>query len=365
MEPILPVPDVLPLPAPLWLLEFLLVFTFICHLVPMNFLFGGGILAAISHARGSKSENHGRLARRLFELLPTAIAFAVTLGIAPLLFVQVLYGQFVYSSSILMANAWFWVVPLLIAGYYMAYLLRFKWDSLTGMRSGIVWVMVLIFTWIGFIYSNNFTLMLRPDVWAAHYFANPASGQLNWADPALYPRYLHMLVGAVAVAGIWIMIIGLRRKSGDVAWSNWAVAYGARMFMHATLLNVIIGFWFLVALPKRVMMIFMGENMTATILLFAAIVLTAVAWVLIQRASKKPDSRTPAVAGAIALLGVLAMMAVMRQQLRTAYLAPYFTLDELQVAPQWDVLGLFAVTLVICLGVVAWLIKVMLRAKPA
>jgi len=365
MQPIVPVPDILPLPAPVWLLEFLLVFTFVLHLVPMNFLFGGGILAALSHARGAKSENHGRLARRLFELFPTVIAFTVTLGIAPLLFVQVLYGQFVYSSSILMANAWFWVVPLLIGGYYLAYTLRFKWESLTGMRSGMIWVMVLIFTWLGFIYSNNFTLMLRPDTWAAHYFANTASGQLNWTDPALYPRYLHMLIGAVAVAGIWIMIIGLRRRSGDAEWSGWAVTYGAKMFMHSTLLNIIVGFWFLVALPKRVMMIFMGENMTATIILFAALVLTAVAWVLIQRASKRPDSRGTAVTGAITLLGVLGLMAVMRQQLRTAYLAPYFTLDELQVAPQWDVLGLFIATLLICVGAVAWLIRVILRAKPA
>ena len=134
MGPIVPAPDVMPLPAPVGLMEFLLVFTFILHLVPMNFLFGGGLLAAISHMRAGKDERHLRLARRLLELLPVVIAFTVTLGVAPLLFVQVLYGQFLYSSSILMANAWFLVVPALMIGYYIAYLLKFKWESLAGMR---------------------------------------------------------------------------------------------------------------------------------------------------------------------------------------------------------------------------------------
>jgi hypothetical protein len=364
MNPIVPAPDVLPLPAPVWLLEFLLVFTFILHLVPMNFLFGGGLLAAFSHLRAKNDPRHERLARRLAELMPTVIAFTVTLGVAPLLFVQALYGQFAYSSSILMANAWFAVVPLLIVAYYLAYLIRFKWTDLGGLRTGLAWIVAGIVAAIGFIYSNNFSLMLRPDTWAAHYFADPASGSLNWSDPALYPRYLHMLVGAVAVAGVWFLILGVRRRSGDVAWSKWAVQYGARIFIYATLVNIIIGFWFLVALPKEVMMIFMGQNLTATILLIASLVLTAGAWMLLRKAARAEDPRKPAVVGVAHVLGILVLMAIMRQQVRTAYLEPCFRLDSVAVKPQWDVFALFAVTLVIGLAVLAWLIKIALGARP-
>jgi hypothetical protein len=330
----------------------------------MNFLFGGSILAAISHKRGGKDPNHMQLAQRIYKLLPAVVAFTVTLGVAPLLFVQVLYGHLVYSSSILMANPWFLVIGELLVAYYLIYLLRFKWDSLTGMRLGIVWLVALIIAVIGFTYSNNFTLMLRPESWAAHYFANPASGSLNWSDPMLYPRYLHMLVGAVAVAGLWIMLLGWRRKKADTEWSGWAVTYGAKMFMHATLLNVLIGLWFLMALPKAQMMIYMGKNMTATILLTVSFLLTALAWFMVRKVSKTPSARGPAVIGSALVLIILVTMAIMRHQLRTSFLDPYFRLEQLQVAPQWDVFAMFAVSLVIGLVVVAWLIRAVMRAKP-
>lgn len=365
MNPIVPSPDVLPLPAPVWLLEFLLVFTFIAHVVPMNLLFGGGFLAAISHMLAKKDKRHEFLARRISQLMPVVIAFTVTLGVAPLLFVQVLYGQMVYSSSILMANAWFWVVPLVIIIYYLAYLLAFKWDSLAGMRPAVAWIIAILVAVIGFIYSNNFTLMLRPEIWASHYFKDTAGGTLNWNDPSLYPRYLHMLFGAVAVAGLWIMILGVRGKSGDADWSKWSRTYGAKIFMHSTLANIFIGFWFLLALPEPVRMIFMGKNPMATGMLMLGLLLTVAAWILISKASRAEHPKAAAWTGAVLLLGVLSCMAVMRQMVRTASLDPYFKLSELQSQPQWGVFAIFAVTLLIGLGVVIWMVRVVMHAKPS
>jgi len=364
MNPIVPNPDVLPLPAPVWLLEFLLVFTFIAHVVPMNILFGGGFLAAISHLLAKKDARHERLARRISVLMPTVIAFTVTLGVAPLLFLQVLYGQLMYSSSILMANAWFWVIPIVIIFYYLAYLLRFKWDSLAGLRPLLAWVIAILIATVGFIYSNNFTLMLRPETWGAHYFANPSGGQLNWTDPTLYPRYLHMLFGALAVAGLWVMILGVRGKSGDAEWSRWAVKYGAKIFMHGTLMNVLTGFWFFLVLPSRVRLIFMGGNTTATAVFFVAMLATVAAWLLINKASRAENFRSPAIVGSVVLLGVIALMAVMRHQVRIAYLEPYFKLEQLQSSPQWGPFVMFGITLVVGLVLVVWLIRAVLRAEP-
>ncbi len=360
MDSPIPLPDVLPLPGPVWLLQFLLVFTFILHVVPMNLLFGGGILAAISHIRAGKDPNHARLARRISELMPIAISFAVTLGVAPLLFVQVLYGHLLYSSSILMANAWFLVIPLVILGYYGAYLLRFRWERLGSRRAVVAWGLAILFATVGFIYSNNFTLMLQPETWQAHYFENPAGGALNWSDPSLYPRYLHMLIGAVAVAGVWILIIGVRRRSGDVEWSNWASRYGGRWFAQATSLNIIVGFWFMLSVPRRVTLIFMGGDAVATGAFVGSLACIGAAFMFIGKASRHPDRRT-CFLGTGFLLAVLALMAVMRHQMRTAYLEPYFRLEQLQVEPQWGVFALFVLVLLIGLGLVGWMVSVILR----
>jgi hypothetical protein len=325
---------------------------------------GGGILTAISQIISCKNPHHARLAKRISELMPTVVAFTVTLGVAPLLFVQVLYGHLLYSSSILMANAWFMVIPLVVLGYYGVYLLRFRWEKLGGHRSWMAWVVAALFAVVGFIYTNNFTLMLRPEAWLPHYLESPATGHLNWSDASVYPRYLHMLFGTLAVAGVWFMIIGARKKSGDIEWSNWLWRYGVRVFTLATALNIIIGFWFMLAVPRNVLMIFMGESAVATGAFIASLACLLAAFGFLHAASRRQSCRG-AYIGVGWVLAVVALMAVMRQEMRAAYLETYFRLGELQAAPQWDVFGVFAVTLLIGLGVLAWLISVVLRAQSS
>ncbi|MFC1557116.1 hypothetical protein ACFL6I_06740 [candidate division KSB1 bacterium] len=365
METIIPTPDSLPLPAPAWLLLFLLIFTFILHVLFMNCLFGGTLVAAFSHFKGKRDPNHEQLAKKIYSFMPPVIAFTVNLGVAPLLFVQVLYGHLIYSSSILMAFAWFAVIPLLILGYYGAYLLRFRWEKLTETRTLITWLVAAIFAVIGFIYVNNLSLMLRPETWADHYFQNPATGKLNWSDSQVYPRYLHFLLGAVAVSGLWIMIIGARRKSGDASWSQWTIAYGSKIFFYATAINIAAGLWLLLILPKRVMMIFMGENMMATALFGVAFLLTIAVLFIIRKAGRIEDGRKLTYVGASHVLLILVFMAIMRELLRQAYLEPYFRLDQLPSEPQWTVFFIFVILLIIGLAVLGWMVTVVWKDKES
>ena len=127
MTPIIPLADPLPQPAPAWLLWALLQLTFFLHLLAMNVVLGGSIL--VLHWRASRrkegAEHRAEITRVFARALPVAIAAAVTLGVAPLLFVQVLYGRLFLPSSVLMAWWWLAVVPLIILAYYGAYALAF------------------------------------------------------------------------------------------------------------------------------------------------------------------------------------------------------------------------------------------------
>jgi hypothetical protein len=140
------------------------------------------------------------------------------------------------------------------------------------------------------------------------------------------------------------------------------VRYGGRVFTYATLLNIVVGFWFMVTVPRRAMMIFMGKNSLATVAFVVSFVLIMGALHLLGRASRRQASR-PATLGAGILVVVLALMAVMRQEMRTAYLEPYFHVGQLQAQPQWGAFVLFAVTLLAGLAAVAWLVRVVLTAK--
>ena len=120
MDPsaLIPTPDTLPVSWG-WF-KLLLILTLFLHIILMNVMLGTGVIALVDHFRGKSDLDP--LNREISRKLPLAIAFTVNFGIAPLLFVQVLYGHFLYASSVLMANFWLFIIGLLITGYYMAYI---------------------------------------------------------------------------------------------------------------------------------------------------------------------------------------------------------------------------------------------------
>ena len=116
MNPALvPAVDPTPIPGPTWLFHFLLVFTFILHAVFMNLALGGTLLAAVGQilSGGRAGDPRTALAQRLMGVNAYGISFAITTGIAPLLFVQVLYQQYFYTATILIAWVWLLFLGLL------------------------------------------------------------------------------------------------------------------------------------------------------------------------------------------------------------------------------------------------------------
>ncbi len=117
----LPIPhvDPMPLPGPVWLFVALLLVVFTLHVAAMNSALGGGLWALWNYLRGrhAQHEYSRRLANELSQMLPTFLAFTVTLGVAALLFVQVLFGNFLYTSSILIGSFWLLVIPLVMVAY--------------------------------------------------------------------------------------------------------------------------------------------------------------------------------------------------------------------------------------------------------
>lgn len=188
MMPIMPLPDAVPVPAPIWLVHFLLLLTFTLHLVPMSFTLGGGILAAVAAFRGRQDENQRRLSQVLSRALPPATAFAITTGVAPLLFVQVVYGQLFYTSSVLMAWLWLGVVPLLIAGYYGYYACALAPRVLGKHQPWVAAASAVAFVAVGTLWVMNVLLMLSPEKWSGIYARSTAGLYVNLADPAVWPE---------------------------------------------------------------------------------------------------------------------------------------------------------------------------------
>lgn len=358
----IPSPDPLPLPAPAWLLAALLLLTFFLHLVPMNLLLGGSIVGAVARLRG-RSADATKLAAAITRALPTLIAATVTFGVAPLLFVQTLYGRVFFPSAILMAWLWLAVIPLVMTAYYGAYAMAFREKAGKGVAAMGIGI-ALIFLSIAFIYSNNMSLMLQPERFLPFYTADARGIHLDVGDVALFPRYLHMLLGAIAIAGLGVAIYGRWCEKTDHEHGVWAMRFGALWFSGATALNVVVGFWWLLALPREVMVRFMARSATATGSIAIGAVAGIVALLLGAMASRAAEPRPLVMPAVVSTVLTLIAMIIARDEVRKAMLEAAGFRSASWVEPQWGVIAVFAVLLVAAFATTIWMIAIVVR-RPA
>ncbi len=358
----IPNPDPMPLPAPVWLLRALLLFTFFLHVLFMNCLLGGTVVALVCMTRRKSSLFSARLAGDLGHLLPSVFAFTITLGVAPLLFLQVMYGQFLYTSSILIGVAWLSIIGLVVLAYYGVYFFSMKGHEQHGKATAVLTVVVLLLAAVAFIYSNNFTLMLTPERWLGLYHSNARGWHMNWSEPSLVPRYLHFVFGALAVSGLGLVVMGLRKQEHE--YHQWLTEQGSLLFTGATILNFGVGFWFLAKLPKAALFAFVGGNGLATALLGVGLLLplAAVAHLIMAKGSKSPH-RLMVIGVGCGVLTVAAMI-VLRDILRNLSLAPNFSPNQLPGAPQWGTILLFVLFFLAGLATLYYMLrKVALAAR--
>ncbi len=363
MTPVIPLADPLPQPAPPGLLWALLQLTFLLHLVAMNVVLGGSILALHWRlSRRAEGASHRAVLLAFFaKALPVAVAAAVTLGVAPLLFVQVLYGRLFFTSSILMAWLWLAVVPLVILAYSGAYLLAFRGEARRRWARGVSGLVALLLAAVAFLQVSNATRALRPDGFLETYRASGRGLSLNLGDPTFWPRYLHVLLGAVAVAALGTALYGVLRRAPDPAFAAWAVRRGTAVFAVATSANVFVGMLFLLAQPKPVLIRLVGGDARAMTLLALGILLgIAVAGLALLALGVKNAVR--AVWGQVGLLGAtLVVMVLLRDELRRLALRDAGFEHPAWVATQWAPLVAFGVLLAAAVTTIAWMARALAR----
>jgi len=321
----------------------------VLHLLAMNAALGGGLIAALA---SFGSESRRRLAGQVATQVPSLIAATITLGVAVLLFAQVLYGQALYTSSIVMAWPWLGVLVLLVIAYYAFYRSAFRAKSPVGVPPLILGAAALLLVVIAFLFTSNMTLALTPEKWAPRHLADPSGWNLNLDEPTLIPRYLHFLIASIAVGGLLVVVLGLIGWSREPDRARETVRIGGRWFMFATMAQILGGFWFLMALPREQMLLFMGKNLPATVLFALGLLGSVLAIVVMARAIRAERPHRPAVA-AMAITGlVIVFMVIMRDILRDSYLAPHLRPAEFAVQTQWGPLLIF-LTLFLA-GVALW-----------
>lgn len=149
-----------------------------------------------------------------------------------------------------------------------------------AVRTALFAASILGLLYVGWMFSNNMTIMLQPETWLKYF--NTDGAFLNWSDPVIYPRFLHFMTGALAIGGLFVALLGQVRTNDDM------IDTGMLWFTRATLINLAVGIWFLAALPQDILLAFMGRNIPATGTLVASLI--AAAFMLIAGFKKNRKS---------------------------------------------------------------------------
>lgn len=348
----------IPFPSPLWLLITLLIAGFFLHVIPMNVALGSGLISGLLMLKNGDDPNHygTRIARSLIMSLPVFISFAITQGIVPLLFLQLVYGPLYYTSSVIIAWPWLLLLVVLLTGYYLTYVAKSNIDKI-GKNTG--WLLILVtvlFAGVGFMFTNNMTLMLTPDRWDALMETSRYGWVLNLTDPQVLPRFLHFFLAAFAVTGLAIGCFGLYWKSREEGYGKWLIQTGSAIYLAITLIQLGVGGWFLMALPREVMLNYMGHDTLGTIMFGGSMVFSILSILFLLPAWKNGSGG--AFKGGLVSAGLtIILMVVMRHLLRVYFTADFFDPATVPVQTQWDLLIAFLITAVITVFYVIWLAK--------
>ena len=247
---LIPALDAAGLPGPPWLFHVLLVFTFFLHLVFMNLTLGGTLLAAFSHMRsgGRKDDYRGVLSGRLMAINNYGISLTITTGVAPLLFIQLIYQPFFYSATILLAPLWLSMLLLLTVGYYSAYLYKFRGAPARGQGGGLwLGLSAVMFLAIAMIHVAVHLVHAQPEKWGA--LADGAWCVL--ADPTYWPRLLHFVLAGIGFSALVTAWWAVRRvgEGIEVAINTDIARWAWRWALWTTVFQVVDGFVLLAVLP--------------------------------------------------------------------------------------------------------------------
>lgn len=360
-----PVADPIPLPAPVWLIKALSLLTLGLHFTAVMTLVGSLLLVVILNARGrtKKDQNTVQASHAVAKHLPAVMTYVINLGVPPLLFLQVLYGRQIYSSSVLIGTFWISVIGLLMLGYWLIYRTVHAIEH-SKPAWPIALASLLLVMGIGQIYAWNMTLMLRPEVWSEMYSASPLGTRPVTGDPTTTPRWLFVMAGGPLLGGLWAALLSVISHQRDEVRAILRKS-GSSLAVVGGVLMLLAGYRVVSTQPAQVLQDVAGSPMHNISLIACGTAIVLATLVAAAQFAAKRSSGWVASVGVVCGFLAATTAGIVRDGIRDfTLLAKGFDVNAQAVYPNWSVLAVFLLLFVIMLFIVVWLLMVMRQAKP-
>lgn len=359
MTPILPSMDILGLPGPTWLLRSLMALTLGLHWFFLAGTLGGLVVLLLARRRPSDDEAARLIESSLAPHLPFSLALALTMGVAPLLFVQVLYGHVFYPATILQALPWLGLIPLVIAVFYLLYLTWWR-PGLPGSRqaTGVPLAALGLLVVAASVLAAVATLAQSPGAWLAVAARRGVGLAMYHGDPTFGARLLMALSGMIGLGGVLAGLAVLLHGAGPDDARREALHRVLATALPALAVHAASGLLVLARLPAEHRAALLAS---ADALAVGAAGLAAVGTLALLTAVRRAPGAGSLAAVAGLGLTALVLEAHVRDLVRVLALGGAWDEAGAVVNAQTGPFVLWVVVVVAGLGVVGWLVRLALR----
>ncbi len=345
------------------------VLTLVVHVFLMAYVLAGSLwLSWVTLFPGGDSIPRTKqpLARILRDWMPFALSGAITAGVAPLLFVQILYRQQFYSANLLLGWRWMVVIPVLVIAFYLLYVVKSKVVSRMSLlvRLGLSISVAACFLFVAFCWTANHLLSLDATVWPDAY----GSGVAVKSRVAVTLRLLTWIFGTFPVMSIlasW-QLRGMRSRT--TAWdsaiseSDWLPFFNAdhRRLGIVSIVGMIlaslsaVGYW--TTLAPSVRSVLIGNmGMPWMLIVVASVLFQIVGWLFQFRRPCICNRWLSAIttAATITLVGV----ASLREIIRLSQADLDQVISATKAASDVGGFELFLIFTVLNVGLIAWCVR--------
>lgn len=257
--------------------------TLVLHVVAMNYVVGGAMVlagAAVYRLVGNYCDATRSIVAVIKDWLPLALGVTITLGVAPILFVQMLYKHAFYTANLLLFHRWMAILPVLIVAFYLLYLQKSEWLERRAqvVRAAVAVGVLAMFLFVAWSWSENHLLSLASQQqWTEHY----AQGRMWYLTSETFPRLSLWMIGSLATLSV-IVAWQLRSQA-----SSTTVHRLALIGLCGAIGSVVAAGWYWLALPGAVRTA-IGESANLVVVIVGGLGLAAfvAAWVQMARSGR-------------------------------------------------------------------------------
>ncbi|MPQ75439.1 hypothetical protein [Hydrogenovibrio sp. JE_KL2] len=331
------------------------VLTFALHILFVQLMLGTSVITLI----GAFSQNTywRRLGAAMLEVAKVSVSVAIVIGVAPLLFVQVVYDPHWYTSNVLSADWVIGFIIFLILGYWAMYYYYFvnnanQDKSATPKARWSMLLSLALMLLVGFIMHSLTSQILHPELWKSWYMQK--NGMVDYTGDKLHEwnlwRYAFFISLSIPVAGG--MLVTYRRfksvrSDADHAYLNWAAEVGKKWIKVGSIISTVLYVGWMMTLPET------AGNFATSFwgILGGVMVLFYALWAQIRLNGEAKFCSYMALPMAL-VIGLV--VAISREMLRYDILNGFFHYNfwDYKIEFDWYSTGLFFLTFAIVGGIV-------------